>query len=168
MRLGRSALALATTLPLLAGCGSGGFPDPGPCASPTPISLRPGATTSEVAFAYRRAVDTALDRIEALSSGFTDRWPERELKNHAEFRTDFVAFAHAVRCEAEGLTALEPPPTFSEFHGTLESHMGELAAIMEDGLGAVRSRNVSEFRRWDRRERTFITGTIPELRAAMP
>ncbi|GAB4329539.1 MAG: hypothetical protein Kow0010_13960 [Dehalococcoidia bacterium] len=167
MRLS-SALALATGASLLAACGSGGFPDPGPCPPPTPIAIREGASSEEIAFAYRRAVINGLDRIEELADGFTARWPERELRNRSEFRTEFVAFAHAARCEAAGLNALEPPPFAEQYHAELTAQMQELSRIMDDGLDAVRARNVSEFRRWDRRERAFRAEAVPALRQSLP
>lgn len=168
MELRRNSLAIAISASLLAACGSGGFPDPGPCATPTPIALRGGATSEEVAFAYRRAVTDALNRIDELASAFTARWPDRELQNDPEFRADFVAFAHAARCEAAGLTELEPPPFAEQYHAELRARMEELMRLMDDGLGAVRARNVSEFRRWDRRERSFRAEALPVLRQTLP
>ena len=168
MGLRSKALALAAGASLLAGCGSGGFPDPGPCPTPTPIALRAGASSEEIAFAYRRAVVNGLDRIEELATGFTARWPERELSNRSEFRTEFVAFAHAARCEAGGLIALEPPSFATEYHEELTARMQELARIMDHGLNTLRARNVSEVRRWDRRERAFRDEAVPALRQALP
>lgn len=158
---------LAACTWLFAACGDGGFPDPGPCPTPTPLALRDGATVEEKVFAYRTAVRRGLDRIEELSAGFTARWPDRRLSNKAEFRTDFIAFAQAVRCEAEGLAPLDPPAGLEGLDAMLESAVAELSAIMDDGLAAVRARNVSEFRRWDRRERAFLSEALPGLRGVI-
>ncbi len=160
-RLGLAAPLVALAL---AACAGSSLDIP-PCTTPVPLALSDGAGWGLQTREYIGHVEAGAVQLQVLSEDFTDRWPARELSNDARFRSDFAAYASAAQCNAEALRDLSPPDwaalgadadtvaqmgAFDEARARL---MREYEEVTQLGIKAVGTRNKSDFRRWERRER---------------
>lgn len=158
LRLAAVGLLAATA----ASCGGSSLPDPKPCVAPTPF---PTATTRSgtnfLSFQYFTAVNDGAARITALTSDFRARWPEGTFYRHDDFRPSFVDYAGQATCVANAIKALQLSPAaptnnavttrMIEAKPQFDAALQEYAAAFDDGLGAIRSRNVSDYRSFNRR-----------------
>lgn len=160
-RLGLAAPLVALALAACAGSSL----DVPPCATPVPLALSDGAGWGLQTREYIAHVEAGAVQLQVLSEDFTDRWPTRELRNDTRFRSDFAAYASAAQCSAEALRDLARPDwaalgadaetiaqmdAFDEVRARL---MREYEEVTQLGIKAVGTRNKSDFRRWERRER---------------
>ncbi len=142
---------------VIVACGGAGLPDLESCRAPTPIVVPSGASAGDIEDAYRAAIITGIDNIIAESLSFTARHPSRELSNNSAFRRDYVAAEQNNVCGAAWLISLDPPAAYLDgFHAELSKMLGEYVETMALGHAAVKSRNVSDFRKWDGRENSVI------------
>lgn len=144
MRASLLALLLAAGC-LLVACGQGGLREPAECPPFEP-------PTDEGRSAYAVAVTYGLEQMLAAEDAFRLAWPDRRLRERKEFRRDFVAYVHTMRCFARNIENLDPSPTtpgtgsFPAFQQFLE---GELAFVLDTlnlGWEAVESRNRTKYR----------------------
>lgn len=143
--LGAFVLVLAGT-----GCGPGadGFPelvDIEECAPPAP-SRNPDRLQG-----FRSVVYRETQRIEDLTQQFRARYPNGTFYRRAEFRTDFAEYANEAICIAAGLQKLEQPEAdYLPEDANLDAMIGQFIEHTLTGREAVRTRNVSEYRQWNR------------------
>ena len=161
--MARVALVAPFAALLLVACGGNSLDVP-ECVPPAPLTLSEGAEWGLQAKEYEAHVVAGAVQLQVLSEDFTERWPARELRNAAPFRSDFAAYASAALCGAEALRDLAPPTwaalgadaerivELEAFDETRARVMREYAEATELGIDAVGTRNKSDFRRWERRE----------------
>lgn len=156
MRSLAAALGVAGAFVIVA-CANAGLPDLQTCRAATPIVVPSGASAGDIEEAYRTAIIEGIDGIIAESVSFTARHPSRELSNNSSFRTDYVTAEQNNVCRAAWLISLEPPAQYLDaFHAELSKMLGDYVETMAFGHDAVKSRNVSDFRKWDGRENSAI------------
>lgn len=122
------------------------MPEPGPCpaTSPTPTSRRDPLGW------YRVTIQRNADRLYSLTSSFRAEYPDGKFYRSGEFRPDFARYADETVCIAQYLRGLALQPDFAAIETALDHVLDEFIAHQVAGREAVRARNVSEYRTWDR------------------
>lgn len=149
------AIAIGAVLSLVAAiaCGEAGLREPKGCP---PFEPPPAGRQT----AYATAVVYGLERMVAVEEEFRLAWPDRRLRERREFREAFVSYAHAMRCLARQLLALQPSgEPFASYDRYLEGELAVVLAILDTGWEAVDERNRTEYR-------AFI-GRADELKARL-
>ncbi len=147
MKAGLSlTLAFALVVGLVAGCGSAAtLPDPPPCPDTDPAfetGAQPGRDT------YVRAVDLALNHLQAVDQEFRRGWPDRELHTTNSFRRDFVAFESGTRCFIEDIRRPTVPTEVAPVGAGLLAFLGTVEASLDVAHEAVDTRNKSDYNGW--------------------
>lgn len=144
-------------------CGSGGgLPDQGACPDPLPDFL-----DDSTRGAYLVAVERGLDALNGVDDAFRAAWPERRIRERAQFREDFAAYAHLTQCTTDVLQALESPEdTVLTVEMNLEDITLRLETTLADGVEAVRTRNQTAYERWTQ-EMDVLDRQVLEFRAAV-
>ncbi|MEO9256601.1 MAG: hypothetical protein ABI305_13760 [Tepidiformaceae bacterium] len=150
MTTGRVLLALLLLGTLLASaCGSGGgalatltdCPAPSPLASPRRGSFTDGP--------YLAAVNSYVERLQQLHEDERAKYPDRTYNSSDEFRVDFASYSNDTICAATNLLSLQPAsPGTKTYKTKLDAAVTALIDHTEAGRDAVKSRNVSDYRRW--------------------
>lgn len=149
-------LAMLMLGPALAGCGgSSGYPEPGPCPTPTaarvatPLPGRPpGGSASGL---YTNTIRAGLDRISQLREGQRAVNPDETFSHRPDFRSSFAAYADATVCTAQALQALgAPDQRYTEFDSSLDAALQILIDHTLAGRVAVGQRNSSDYHKWFR------------------
>jgi hypothetical protein len=132
-------------------CGSpsSAIPAEPACATPAPLPTSrttPGAVSVQAYFSRIRngaaALYTAREELRA-------KYAEDTFYRREEFRPDFIAYADATICAAQGLQELSAPTTsLAEFDQKFDAALIALIEHTEAGREAVRMRNVSDYRAW--------------------
>jgi hypothetical protein len=153
-----AALALGAASVVTACGGTTSLPDPPPCATPTATpTLGPARGIRQVdatAFAYYRVVNDGSTKLHSLTRDFRDRWPDGKFYHQPEFRTDFVAFAGQSACLTGSLQALAGAPEASRLAGLkalIDPIFVNYETALNAGREAVRTRNVTDYRAFNRR-----------------
>lgn len=148
----RWALVAGLLAGLMSACSAPEFPDPAPCASPTPFPSPPAQgnrrdITGE--FRYRQTVFLGADQLAKLVSDFRLRWPDGKFSRDSSFRPEFARYADQTRCLAGSLRTL-PAPTaaYAEFVEAYHIALDKLTANVATAREGVKSRNVSDYRDW--------------------
>ena len=162
MRGGRALLAALLLGVVAAGCGGGedGFPalaSTEACAAPRLVA------GDQPLLAFRSLVHSETQRIEDLTNAFRLRYPNGTFYRRPEFRTDFAPYVNEAICIAAGLRKLEQPgldylPEDSNLNAMIEEFIQH--TLM--GREAVRTRNVSDYRAWNR----GVEAKLEQVRAA--
>lgn len=151
--------ALAVLILLVAACGgTTELPAAPPCTAPTATPTGRLPTESR----YRRTVMDGIDGLARLLSDFRGQWPDGKFSSKPEFREDFATYAGQAECLAETMKTLVAPPPLSAFRSILGALMAEYETTLEAGKDAVRQRNVSKYRDWNRDIDT-VAGKVHEL-----
>ena len=136
------------------GCGGTSLPEAPPCPTPTPTRPSVGFQNEEI-IRYVREVRDGEEMLADLLADFRTLYPEGRFYRSAQFREDWVLYAGAATCRIEHMTALSVPDGAGE---SLEAGEAELESILADyrnqlayGTDAVRQRNTSDYRNFNRR-----------------
>ncbi|MCC6382111.1 MAG: hypothetical protein IT304_06345 [Dehalococcoidia bacterium] len=148
-------LALTATLavPFVTACGNQtALPDVPPCSAPTPVpTARPNLSAAAAQeFRYRRAIGDGTDRLARLLADFRAAWPGNKFSSKPEFRADFATYAGLAGCLAGDMRKLAAPPRLTEFQQKLAPVLDDYLATLERGREAVRQRNVTNYRDWNK------------------
>lgn len=163
MRAPAALAALAAVL--IASCGGGGLREPEGCP---PFEPPPAGPRS----AYATVVTYGLEQMLAAEDAFRLAWPDRRLREREQFRRDFVAYAHAMRCFARATAAVEPEvpsPAAANFPAFDQFLEGELAFVLETidlGWEAVESRNRNKYREFIERAEEMHTRLLSAANGA--
>jgi hypothetical protein len=140
------AITLAGIAWTVGACGgAAGLADPGACPAPAAA-----LTNDSSDGAYRTAVIRGIELIQEIDQRFRQAWEERRLRERAQFRADFAAYAHATACELEVMAGLRAPALgpLAEFETGLQAVVAEYLGAMEAGREAVEKRNSSAYNDW--------------------
>lgn len=152
---------------LLGACGGGGLREPEECP---PFEPPPHEDRSP----YAVAVTYGLEQMLAAEDAFRLAWPDRRLRERDEFRRDFVAYVHTMRCFARAIATLDPEPTtpgtesFPAFQQFLEGELAFALETLDLGWEAVKSRNRTKYREfieWSAELRTRLLAAANGARA---
>ncbi len=169
-RLAAAAVGLvAMAAPLAAACGGATtLPEVPPCATPTPIPSVSGRTPRESDFRYIRAVNEGATRLIRLTNDFRTRWPDGKFSSRTEFREEFALYASNMACAASALRDMKSSVTrYAEWDGRFDAVMSDYVAAMEQGRESVRTRNVSDYRRFNKRV-DEVNAALAEALVALP
>lgn len=143
-----AAVLMAGLAGAACGAGSDDFPalvDIETCEAPPP------PRDMDELLAFRSLVYREMQRIEDLTNAFRQRYPNGTFYRRPEFRSDFAKYANEAICIAAGVGKVQQPT------GDFLPEDANLAAMIEEliehtllGREAVRTRNVSDYRRWNR------------------
>lgn len=163
MKLRLTAAAMLSAGLLAGACGGQpSLPEAKPCMTPTATpALSPRASAFTVAAAYLNTMSDSSNQMKVLTGDFRARWPEGKFYRSDEFRPGFVDYAAGAGCIIDSLQALPlnlPSPSVSQTAARFAEAKPRFAAVLEEyqatfdfGLEAVRSRNVSQYRDFNRR-----------------
>lgn len=152
--MNRSAAVLAGLAASLAvaACGGTSLPEPPPCTPPTPTPVAQSTFAARVA--YIRAAEAGEMQLAALLADFRQRYPEGRFYRSTAFREDWVRLAGATGCLVDDLVALDLPPEAPADELArdveLEALLAEYQRVFDRGTEAVRQRNTSEYRDFNR------------------
>lgn len=143
-----SAALMAGLAGAACGAGSDGFPalvDIETCEAPQPVR------DLDELVAFRALVYGEMQRIEDLTNDFRLRYPNGTFYRRPEFRSDFAEYANEAICIAAGVGKVEQPTgDFLPEDADLDAMIEEFIQHTLVGREAVRTRNVSDYRRWNR------------------
>jgi hypothetical protein len=140
-------------------CGGSSLPEPEPCAEP---SATPDAQSDFAKLVlYYRAVETGELELESLLGEFRGMYPEGRFYRSSSFRDDWVKYAGASTCIVDELAALEVPVNATSDQTArdteLKAVLAEYRRVLERGTEAVRQRNTSDYRDFNRNINTVAT-----------
>ncbi len=154
MRLALVVTAGVSTLAALSACGGSGgsLGEPAPCATPTPAST-PAVSANQQFGRYTQTVTRAADSLTQRLATFRAAYPEGKFYRSDGFRPDFVAYYGATLCALDVIDTVAPPSTAAaaERDAQIKAVVVDYRATMAYGLEAVRKRNTSDYRKWNRR-----------------
>ncbi len=145
-----AALAAASALAWTA-CGTPDsyFPAETVCPSPqaVPTSRAAPGTVSPQAFVGR--IRAGARELAQARERLRESYPNDTFSRRESFRPDFAAYADRTLCLARELRGL-PAPTerLAAWKAAVDGALDELIVHTAAGREAVRTRNVSEYRRW--------------------
>lgn len=152
----------ARLLPLLAllasACGgASALPEARPCAVPTATPTV--ARNTNAGFQYLTTLRDGTGRLKNLTSDFRERWPDGRFYRQDNFRPEFAEYAGGSACITAALRALLVPPGVNQLPSTrileVKNRVDPLLlafdAAFRDGTEAVRTRNVTDYRSFNRR-----------------
>ena len=135
---------------ILVACGEpdSAMPEPGPCpaASPTPQSA---FGRRDPLGAFRLTVNQNVIRIEKLTSDFRQQYPNGRFYR-GSFRPDFGHYIDETICIALGMHELPLPAGLATTQTAFDSALDGFIEHQRAGREAVRSRNVSGYKDWNR------------------
>jgi hypothetical protein len=148
--IGHVLLALScASLLFAAACGSGGgaLATVAPCPTPAPLpTARRGNFTDGP---YLAQVNTYVDRLMQLREEERAKYPDRTYSSSDDFRVTFAAYADDTICTATNVIALQPAaPGTAACKTALDAAVNAYIDHTKAGRDAVKSRNVSDYRRW--------------------
>ena len=150
MRLAAAGLA---TVAVVVGCGGGSpLPEPPPC--PTPAATVAPTSTRAATGQYFRGVSTGAAELETSLAAFRSTYPDGKFYRGENFRPDFVIYASSAGCRIDVMLGLSPPQEADEgtkaFEAELEAVLGDYRLQVDRGLEAIRQRNTSDYRDFNR------------------
>ncbi len=168
-KLGAAAALLALAAPFAGACGgSTSLPEAPPCATPTATPSTGARTPRENDFRYTRSVNEGATRLIRLTNDFRARWPDGKFSSRTEFREEFTVYASNMTCAAMSLRDLKSAvPRYAEWDTRFDGVMSDYVAVMEQGRESVRTRNVSDYRRFNKRL-DEVNATLSEALLALP
>jgi len=168
-RLGAAVALLAFSAPFASACGGAtSLPDAPPCTTPTATPASGARTPRENDFRYTRAVNEGATRLIRLTNDFRGRWPDGKFSSRDEFRTEFTLYASNMTCTAMSLRDLKSSVArYAEWDTRFDGVMSDYVATMEQGRESVRTRNVSDYRRFNKRM-DEVNAALAEALLALP
>lgn len=138
---------------MLAACGGGSpLPEVPACATPA-VTATPSSARSAVGI-YFRGVTTGTAELETSLAAFRATYPDGKFYRGDHFRPDFVLYAANALCRIDAMATLAPPETADEgtlaFEAELEAILRDYRTQLERGLNAIRQRNTSDYRDFNR------------------
>lgn len=138
---------------LLASCGGGAaLPEAAPC--PTPFATATPGTLRLALTQYYHVISTGAAELETSLAGFRARYPDGKFYRSESFRPAFVEYAGSANCELDTMAAATPPDDADEnttsFESELEGILTNYRTQLDRGLAAIRQRNTSDYRDFNR------------------
>jgi len=145
---------------LFVSCGGGSpLPEAPPC--PTPFATATPRTYRIAMTQYYRAISTGADDLEASLAEFRARYPDGKFYRSESFRPDFVLYAANAHCEIDEMAAVTPPQDAEQvsfdFEAQLEIVLADYRKQLDRGLEAIRQRNTSDYRDFNKALDTVAT-----------
>ncbi|MGD9934371.1 MAG: hypothetical protein AB7T37_11715 [Dehalococcoidia bacterium] len=113
---------------------------------------------------YFRGVTAGAAELETSLAAFRLTYPDGKFYRGENFRPDFVIYASSASCRIDEMLDLSPPQEADEgtktFEAELEAILGDYQAQVDRGLDAIRQRNTSDYRDFNRN----IDGVAGRLR----
>lgn len=92
--------------------------------------------------------------METSLAAFRATYPDGKFYRGENFRPDFVIYAANASCRIDVMLRLAPPQEADEgtraFEAELEAILGDYQAQLDRGLDAIRQRNTSDYRDFNR------------------
>jgi hypothetical protein len=148
-----SMLAAACVAMSIAGCGGSALPEAPACVPAA--ATRTAETLNGQVGQYLNEVFAGEDELATLLADFRAEYPEGRFYRSSAFREDWVAYSGAAGCEIDRMSALSAPaqasPTLRNSDLQLEAILAEYRNQLNAGTEAVRQRNTSDYRDFNRR-----------------
>lgn len=146
-RLVLTLLLLGTLLASACGSGGGALSTTADCPSPSPLpSAHRGSFTDGP---YLTAVNTYVGRLQQLREDERAKYPDRTYNSSNDFRVTFASYSDDTICAGTDLLSLKPAsPGTKAYKTKLDAAVTALIDHTKAGRDAVKSRNVSDYRRW--------------------
>ncbi len=136
---------------LVVSCGgsSSAFPDEAECPAPSPLPTvrnQPGVVSFG---SYLNRLRSSGETLSKLRADLRANYPDDTFYRRDTFRPDFAEYADQTVCLAEAMRSLDPPNSrFTDFDQQLDTALDALIEHTRAGREAVRTRNVSDYRKW--------------------
>ena len=150
MSAGRPLLALVLVATLFAtACGSGGgaLATAAECPAPSPLPTARPRTFSDTP--YVSQVNAYVERLMQLREEERAKYPDRTYSSSDDFRVTFATYADNTICTGTNMIQLQPTSTrVAQYKTALDAAVTAYIDHTKAGRDAVKSRNVSDYRRW--------------------
>lgn len=156
----RAVVVALTAAALLAGCtGGSALPEAPPC--PAPFATQTPGTYRLAMTQYYRAIAMGAEDLETSLAAFRARYPDGKFYRSESFRPDFVLYAAHAQCEIDAMAAVVPPEAAEQvthdFEVQLETVLAGYRQQLDRGLEAIRQRNTSDYRDFNKALDTVAT-----------
>ncbi len=134
----------------VAACGEAdsAMSDPAPCTASTSTPVT-AAGRRDPLRAFTQGINQDASRMEKLTDDFRRRYPNGRFYR-GSFRPDFGRYADETVCIAIAMRELTLPAAFASTEAALDSAIDGFIEHQRAGREAVRSRNVSGYKDWNR------------------